>query len=209
LPRTRLPIREATAHLCGADPVLGAIVERIGPYEVSLSKPDFAMLARSIVGQQLSGKAAATIYGRLRAALRPHPVNAAGVSRLSAGELRALGLSAQKAGYLLDLAAKTRARAILWSRLPSMEDGEVIEHLTAVKGIGVWTAQMFLMFALGRLDVLPVGDLGIRNAVRQAYGLSEKPRASQLEQLGEKWRPYRTVACWYLWRSLDGEAGFA
>jgi DNA-3-methyladenine glycosylase II len=200
-------MRKAMAHLRRADPVLGALIERIGPYEVPFSQPDFTLLAQSIINQQLSGKAAATIYGRLVAALRPHPINAAGVLRFSVEELRAMGISTPKARYLLDLAEKTRARKILWSRLPDMPDDEVIAHLTEVKGIGLWTAQMFLMFALRRLDVLPVADIGVQNAVQKLYGMKEKPKAAALEALGEKWSPYRSVACWYLWRSLDGGAG--
>jgi DNA-3-methyladenine glycosylase II len=199
-------MRKARAHLRRADPVLGALIDRIGPYQVSFSKPDFTLLARSIINQQLSGKAAATIYGRLVEALRPHPVNAAGVLRFTVEELRAMGISTPKARYLLDLAQKTRAGKIVWSRLPEMPDEEVIAHLTEVKGIGHWTAQMFLMFALRRLDVLPVADIGIQNAVQKLYGLKEKPKAAALEALGGQWSPYRSVACWYLWRSLDGGA---
>jgi DNA-3-methyladenine glycosylase II len=118
-------------------------------------------------------------------------------------ELRAAGLSRQKVGYLRDLAEKTRRGQVDFARLPGLSDDDVIAHLTAVKGVGVWTAQMFLLFALRRSDVLAAGDLGIRSAVRTAYGLRNLPKPGRIEQLGQKWRPYRSVACWYLWRSLD------
>ena len=167
---------------------------------------DFNSLTRSIVYQQLSGKAAATIFGRVVEAAKCDPLTPKAVLKIQPERLRAAGLSQQKASYVRDLAEKTRDGVVEFSRLAFLSDDEVITHLTQVKGVGVWTAQMLLMFALGRPDVLPVADLGIRNAMQKAYVLDAPPKAKEMEALAEKWRPYRTVACWYLWRSLDGPA---
>jgi DNA-3-methyladenine glycosylase II len=126
--------------------------------------------------------------------------------KLRPERMRRLGLSTAKTSYIRDLARQTRDRVLVFEELPALTDQEVIERLTQVRGIGVWTAQMFLMFSLERADVLPTGDLGIRNAIRNAYGLAEAPKPAEIERLGEKWRPYCTVASWYLWRSLEGDA---
>jgi DNA-3-methyladenine glycosylase II len=120
--------------------------------------------------------------------------------------MRALGLSAQKTTYIRELAGHTRRGSVVFEQLPELPDADVIAMLTQVKGVGVWTAQMFLMFALQRPDVLPVADLGIRSAIRKAYVLEELPKAAEVERVAHPWRPYRTVACWYLWRSLEGGA---
>jgi DNA-3-methyladenine glycosylase II len=196
-------MRRAILHLTQADPVLGNIIERVGPYRIQYTPPDFETLVRSIVFQQLSGTSARAIFARL--------TQVAGASRMTPGstlsltpvDVRRVGLSQQKAKYLRDLAEKTQAGTIDFSRLPRLPDDEVIEHLTSVKGVGVWTAQMFLIFALRRPDVLATGDLGIRSAVRKAYRLRSLPTPAKVEKLGAPWRPYRTVACWYLWRSLN------
>ncbi len=200
-------MRKAIDHLKSADPVMKSIIEAVGPYKISYREPQFETLVRSIVYQQLSGKAAGTIYGRLEAAAaRGGIVRPAAILKLGEEGLRPLGLSSQKARYVTDLAEKTLARKVQFAGLAEMEDDAVIEHLTQVKGVGVWTVHMFLMFALRRNDVLPIGDLGIRNALVKAYGLDAAPPAAQMEQLAAPWRPYRTIACWYLWRSLDGVA---
>jgi DNA-3-methyladenine glycosylase II len=120
--------------------------------------------------------------------------------------MRALGLSAQKTTYIRELASHTRRGSVVFEQLLELPDADVIAMLTQVKGVGVWTAQMFLMFALQRPDVLPVADLGMRSAIRKAYGLEELPKAAEVERIAQPWRPYRTVACWYLWRSLEGGA---
>lgn len=183
---------------------MAAIIERVGPYKIQYSPPTFEALARSIVYQQLSGKAASTIYSRVLGAVGSMtPEN---LMQQTPEALRLLGLSNQKAKYVLDLAEKTRAGLVRFHDLPDMDDAAVIEHLTQVKGVGVWTAHMFLMFALQRPDVLPVGDLGIRSAAQRAYRLREMPKPERLEKLARKWRPYSSVACWYLWRSIDGDA---
>jgi len=196
---------EAIEHLRRSDPVLASIIERVGDYAIQFREPGFETLVRSIVYQQLSGRVASVIFGRLLAATggRLTPEN---VLKLRPARMRALGLSTQKTAYIRDLARHTRDGAVRFEDLAHAADPEVIEHLTQVKGIGVWTAQMFLMFALRRLDVLPTGDLGIRNAMRKAYGLKELPSPAEMEALAARWRPYCTVASWYLWRSLEGEA---
>jgi DNA-3-methyladenine glycosylase II len=193
---------DAIEHLRKADPVLGAIIERVGEYQPRHTDPTFHGLARSIIFQQLSGKAAGTIFGRVAAATSD-PLTPDAVLRLSLEELRKLGLSQQKATYVRDLAERTARGEINFALLPDLSDEEVIRELTLVKGIGVWTAHMFLIFALGRPDILPTGDLGIQNAIKRAYRLRQSPKAARIEKLGAKWRPYCSVASWYLWRSLE------
>ena len=198
-------MRKAILHLKRSDPVLKTIIQRVGPYGQKMAPADFPALARSIVYQQLSGKAAATIYGRLEAAVNGR-VTPRAVLKLDEARMRSLGLSKQKTAYLRDLAQKALTREVDFRTLPEMPDQEVISHLTAVKGIGVWTAQMFLIFALDRPDVLPTADLGIRAAMKKQYGLLELPKPAEMEQIAAAWRPYCSVACWYLWRSLDNQA---
>jgi DNA-3-methyladenine glycosylase II len=197
-------MRQATIHLKRSDPVLREIIERVGPYRIQHTEPDFETVARSIVFQQLSGSSARAIFGRLKEALgsdaRMAPES---ILSLPLADARSAGLSQQKANYLRDLAQKTQTGVIDFARLPRFSDEQVVEHLTVVKGVGVWTAQMFLMFALRRPDVLATGDLGVRSAIRKAYRLRSHPAPARVEKLGARWRPYRSVACWYLWRSLD------
>jgi len=197
-------MRKAILHLKRSDPVLKAIIQRVGPYGQKMAPADFPALARSIVFQQLSGKAASTIFGRLEAAVNRRMTPRA-VLKLDEARMRSLGLSKQKTAYLRDLAQKTLTREVDFRALPEMPDQEVIAHLTAVKGIGVWTAQMFLIFALGRPDVLPTADLGIRAAMKKQYGLLDLPKPAEMEKIAAAWRPYCSVACWYLWRSLDNQ----
>jgi DNA-3-methyladenine glycosylase II len=199
-------MRAATLHLRKSDPVMAAIIERVGPCKLVPREPTFETLARSITFQQLSGKAAGTIFGRLREAVGRR-FTASAFLRLSEEELRACGLSRQKIASLTDLAERVARREIQFHRLTDLEDEEIIERLSKVRGVGVWTAQMFLIFALQRPNVMPLADLGIRNAVRKAYGLSELPTPAELLALAEKWHPYCSIASWYLWRSLEGPAG--
>ena len=187
-----------------SDPVLKEIIGQIGPYAIQYRPPEFSTLVRSIVYQQISGKAAATVIGRMMATCRQLTPTA--ILRLTPEELRACGLSGQKASYIRDLAEKTRSRQLRFPPLAAMSDDEVIAQLTQVKGIGVWTAQMFLMFALQRHDILPTADLGIRAAMKRAYGLEALPKPEEMIEIAQPWRPWATVACWYLWRSLDGPA---
>jgi len=196
-------MRKALNHLRAADPVLGSIIDRIGPSRIYRRPATFDAMAESIINQQLSGKAAATIYGRLRAALGPKGVEPRGILKLGPEKMRGLGISAQKCSYLLDLAQKTHRKEVDFEKLPALPDEVILEQLTAIKGIGVWTVHMFLIFALRRPDVLPSGDLGIQNAVQRAYGLESRPQPKQVEEIGAKWRPYASYAAWYLWRSLE------
>lgn len=196
----------ATLHLRKADPVLAAIIRRVGPCQVSVREPTFETLARSITFQQLSGKAAGTIFGRLCKAVGRR-FTATAFLKLTPEQLRACGLSRQKIASLTDLAERVVRREINFRKLHQLEDEEIIALLSQVRGVGVWTVQMFLIFALQRPNVMPLGDLGIRNAVRKAYGLPEIPKPTELAKIAEKWHPYCSIASWYLWRSLEGPAG--
>ncbi len=195
-------MRRAILHLKKADPVLAAIIERVGRFAMNYDEPAFHSLAEAIVYQQLHGKAAATIFKRLTD-LAGEPLTPEGVLKLSEEQLRAAGLSKQKLSYLRDLAAKTQLGALDFSRLADLADADVIKQLTQVKGIGVWTAHMFLMFSLRRPDILPTGDLGIQMAIRKHYRKRKLPKPAQMEKIARCWSPYRSVACWYLWRSMD------
>ena len=198
-------MREAILHLRRSDPILAEIIARVGDYGIQFREPDFETLVKSIVYQQLSGKVAAVICARLAKAVGGR-VTPASILKLRPVRMRSLGLSTQKTAYIRDLARHTRDGKVVFEELRGLPDGEVIERLTQVKGIGVWTAHMFLIFALRRTDILPVGDLGIRSAIRRHYGLAELPNPVEMEKIATPWRPYCTVASWYLWRSLDGNA---
>jgi len=195
-------MRKAILHLKKADPVLAAIIARVGPYRMNYDEPAFASLAEAIVYQQLHGKAAATIFRRLTD-LAGLPLEPEGILRLSEAQMRAAGLSKQKLSHLRDLAAKTQCGEVQFAHLPELPDEEVIKELTRVKGIGVWTAHMFLIFSLRRTNVLPTGDLGIQMAIRRHYRKRKLLKPAQMEKIARPWEPYRSVACWYLWRSLD------
>ena len=187
------------------DPVLAALIRRQGPCGlVAAQRADhFSALVRAITFQQLSTKAATTIYNRMAALMPAGVPTPAGFAALSDDELRAAGMSRQKTAYLRDLCEKVVSKKIDLDTLESLSDDEVIAALVTIKGIGRWSAEMFLIFRLLRPDVLPVGDLGIVTAVQKAYRLRKKPTADRLRRMGEAWRPYRSIASWYLWRSLD------
>jgi len=189
-------------HLKKSDPVLRAIIERVGPCRMEFGPPEFSSLAEAIVYQQLNGKAAVTIFKRL-AALAGDPLTPEGILKLTDAQMRGVGLSKQKSAYLKDLASKTHGGLLDFARLADASDEEVIEHLTQVKGIGVWTAHMFLMFSLRRPNVLPTGDYGVQLAVKKHYKKSKLPKPKDMEKIAKCWEPYRSIACWYLWRSLD------
>ncbi|HEX7893931.1 MAG TPA: DNA-3-methyladenine glycosylase [Terriglobales bacterium] len=211
-------MRKAILHLKKSDPVMRAIMERVGPYRMQYRDPTFHSLARAIVYQQLNGKAALTIFNRFTA-LAGDPVTAEGILKLTPEQLRSVGLSKQKSSYLFDMAERASRGELDFSRVANLSDDEVIEHLTQVKGVGVWTAHMFLMFTLQRPNVLPTGDFAIRMAMFRHYldrrrakdgaaknGRKRKiklPTPAQMEKIAKCWEPYRSVACWYLWRSLD------
>jgi DNA-3-methyladenine glycosylase II len=188
------------------DPILAVLIRKHGPCGLAAAQraDHFTALVRAITGQQLSTKAAATIFARL-AALMPSGVTPQAFSAITDAQLRAVGMSRQKTSYFRDLSHKVLSGALPLATLDAMSDEEVIAALTQVKGIGRWSAEMFLMFRLHRPDVLPVDDLGIVNAVRNVYRLRKPPTADRIRQIGEAWRPYRSVASWYLWRSLDNE----
>jgi DNA-3-methyladenine glycosylase II len=195
-------MRKAINHLKKSDPVMRGIIERIGPFRMDYGPPEFSSLAEAIVYQQLNGKAAFTIFKRF-VVLAGEPLTPQGILKLSDEQLRSVGLSRQKSAYLKDLAAKTGSGLLDFARLPQLSDEKVIEHLTRVKGIGVWTAHMFLMFTLRRPDVLPTGDYGVRAAIKKHYRKRKLPKPKEMEKIARPWSPYRSVACWYLWKSLD------
>jgi DNA-3-methyladenine glycosylase II len=195
-------MRKAVNHLKKSDPVLRAIIERVGSCRMEYGEPEFCSLAEAIVYQQLNGKAAVQIFSRF-AALAGEPVTPEGILKLSDEQLRSVGLSKQKSAYLKDLSAKTAAGLLDFARLPELSDDEVIEHLTQVKGIGEWTAHMFLMFSLRRPNVLPTGDYGVQVAMKKHYKKRKLPKPKDMEKIARAWEPYRSVACWYMWRSLD------
>jgi DNA-3-methyladenine glycosylase II len=194
--------------LCRRDPVMGALIRRHGACGLAEAQhtDPFTALAHAIISQQLSSRAASTIAGRFDALCAGRPTPGA-VAAVSDAQLRAAGLSGQKIRYMRDLCARVEDDSLPLHRLEALADDQVIEALTRVTGIGRWTAEMFLMFRLHRPDVLPVGDLGIVKAVQRAYRLRKIPNAARLEEIGEPWRPYRSVACWYLWASLDNAPG--
>jgi len=191
-------MRTALRHL-KKDPVLAAIIRRTGPFKIDYREPVFESLVRSIVYQQLSGRVASVIFGRLQAALGATsgdaPMTPQAILKLRPERMRRLGLSAQKTRYIRDLAKHTKKGSVVFENLPAMQ----------VKGIGVWTAHMFLIFALRRPDILPVGDLGVRMAMQRAWNLPELPKPEEMEKIAVAWRPWSSVASWYLWRSLDNE----
>lgn len=195
-------MRKALNHLRKADPTLAAIIGCVGAYRMNYNEPAFASLAEAIVYQQLHGRAAATIFQRLTD-LAGLPLTPQGILKLSEEQMRAAGLSKQKLSYLRDLATKTQSGEVQFASLPGLSDEEVVKELTKIKGIGIWTAHMFLMFSLRRPNVLPTGDLGIQMAMRKHYGKRKLPKPAQMEKIAKCWQPYRSVACWYLWRSLD------
>jgi DNA-3-methyladenine glycosylase II len=202
---TSTEYERARRLLMRRDPVLGAAIRQIGPCGLAerQRKDHLTALVGSIVSQQLSTKAAATIFHRFLALFPDgEALSASGIDRQEEAALRSVGLSGQKVGYLRDLCARINDGRLSLDELDALADDAVIDRLTSVKGFGQWTAQMFLMFRLHRPDVLPVGDLGIVNAVQRLYRLRKKPDAKRLTKIGEAWKPYRSVACWYLWQSL-------
>jgi DNA-3-methyladenine glycosylase II len=203
---------KVVAALRAADPVMERLVDEHGAIvrkDLKRERPGdaYGALLRSIVGQQLSTKAAATIYGRMLELFGGHAPSPKQLLAVDPDEIRAAGLSRPKISYLRDLADHIEKGELELEHLDELPDDEVIEQLTAVKGIGEWSAHMFLMFHLGRPDVLPVGDQGIRRAVQVQYRLRKIPDPKRLEKIARPWRPYRTLACLYLWSSLDNKPG--
>ncbi len=197
-------MRKALNHLKKSDPVLCAIIERVGPFRMQYRDPTFEALVRSIVFQQLHGSAARTIFDRLVIAAGGL-ITPESILKLTTVQMRKAGLSKQKLSYIRDLAERTHAGEVDFAALSSLTDEEVITTLTKVKGIGEWTAHMFLIFALQRPNVLPTGDYGVRAAIKRAYRKRKLPTPAAMEKLAKSWHPYCSVAAWYLWRSMDGD----
>jgi len=201
--------KQGRRHLRRSDPVMRDLIDAVGPQTLKLRPQRFQMLVRSILAQQISTLAARSIRRRFDRLVTPGAPTAAKVAKLSIEEMQSAGLSQQKAKYLHDLSAKVLDGTVKLRTIHRRSDDEVIAELSQVKGIGVWTAQMFLMFCLGRPDVFPHGDLGIRNALRNLYALDELPDQTTSEELCAVWRPHATLASLYLWRSHDLKTGAA
>ncbi|QDV69166.1 DNA-3-methyladenine glycosylase [Rosistilla carotiformis] len=196
-------IQAAIEHLRAADPVMNGIIDDVGAFAMRLEKDRYTMLVRSIISQQISTGAARSIRMRLVELAGPDGITPTNLSRLSVDDLRTAGISMQKARYLLDLTGKVMAEELQLKSIGRYSDAEVIERLTIVKGIGKWTAQMFLIFSLGRLDVYPHDDLGVRTAIQRRYALETLPAPKTGHEIAALWRPYASVASWYCWQSLE------
>lgn len=196
-------VEKAIKRLTKADPVLGKVIRRVGDFALKTEKGGYEILVRSILSQQISIAAARTIRTRLQALLPSKKIRAEDIHALSDEQLQSVGISQQKRTYLRDLTRCTLDGTICFRRLKNKPDDDAIEELVQVKGIGRWTAQMYLMFSLGRPDVFAVGDLGIRNAMKSLYALNENPTIVELESIARIWAPHRSIASWYLWRALD------
>ena len=211
--RLRFSAAAAYRHLRRVDPVVGRLIDEHGPYTPRPSTDPYAQLVRTILFQQLAGAAARTIQRRLYAHFRDEGGDEGGdetrtptPEELAATDdptFRSVGVSRQKAGYLRDLARHTLEGNLDFDHIDDYSDDEVIEHLTAVKGIGEWSAHMFLMFQLGRPDVLPIGDLGVQKGMEVSYNLPSTPKPKEAAEIGAKWSPYRSVASWYMWRAVE------
>lgn len=199
----------ALRHLRRVDPVLARVIRRVGACQLQprAEGTHFDAVLRAIVYQQLSSKAAGTILGRVHALYGDRSPTPAELLATPETTLRAAGLSRQKLGYVQDLALRVASASVPIDDLDALGDDEIIAALTSVKGVGRWTAQMFLMFRLGRLDVLPELDLGVQKGIQMAYGLERLPRPKEVQEIGAKWSPYRSIASWYFWRSLDNGDG--
>lgn len=183
------------------DPALAGVIDLVGKYELKKRSGHFAVLVESIISQQLATSAADAIFKRFKG-LYPKFPTASEILATRKSKLRAVGLSSMKIEYLKDLAKHVNEGKLNMRTISKMSDEDVIEHLTQVKGIGRWTAEMFLIFSLGRQDIFPVGDLALRKGVQMLFSLPEMPKPKEAEKLGQKWKPHRTVATWYLWKSL-------
>ncbi len=194
-------IQKARRHLRAADPVMKAVIDAVGPFMLRLERDRFGMLVRSIISQQISTSAARSIRRRLQE-LAPD-MKAATLAQFTVDQLRSVGLSPQKASYIADLARKVNDGTVELRQIGRLSDERIVEQLTEVRGIGRWTAQMFLIFSLGRLDVFPHDDLGVQTAIRNRYGLGGLPDKQTAHAIAAAWRPYASVASWYCWRMLD------
>ena len=196
-------VEAAIRHLKSADPIMNSLIERAGPFVLKLNRDRFGMLVRSILSQQISTNAARSIRMRLDELLKPNRLSAEALINVTDEQLRAVGLSRQKISYLRDLTACVYEGRLRLERIGRLADEEAIVELTQVKGIGRWTAQMFLIFSLGRLDVFPHDDLGIRSSIKELYALGELPDKQRSHEIAAAWKPYASIATWYCWRHLD------
>lgn len=207
MPPRREIIDSAVAQLQRRDKTLRGAMRRVGPFRLRLQRDRFGCLVRAIISQQISVAAARSIRARLLELAGPDGVTPQTLLRLSPEKMRTAGVSPQKSRYLIDLAEKVHTGEAPLSRIGRLDDEQVIESLVRIKGVGRWTAEMFLIFSLGRMDVLPVDDLGVRSAIRRLYRLEEMPDKETCLEIGRPWRPYASVASWYLWQSLDAKNG--
>jgi DNA-3-methyladenine glycosylase II len=203
MPHLTVEIERGLRHLRKADPVMRDVIRRAGPFRLQLRQDRFHALVFSILAQQISGSAARSIRRKLIELLQPEGICAARICSLEIDDLRKAGLSRQKASYILDLAQRVQRGELKLNTMGRLRDEAVIEALVQVKGIGEWTAQMFLIFSLGRLDVFPHSDLGVRTAIQRLYKLPALPTREQAHRIAECWRPYASIASWYCWRSLE------
>lgn len=203
--RAFLDLEAAVKHLRRTDPVLAALIDRVGPYEMREGRNAFEVMLRTIVSQQLSGKAADSIYGRLARAMGTRSPKPEHLLLLSEEELRACGLSRSKAAYVRNVAEHFGENRYTLRSFSRLDDDAVIDALTTIKGVGEWSAHIFLMFALRRADVFPIGDLGLRKGMLKTYGLRANTKPAKLHKIAEVWRPYRTVGSLYVWRNYDND----
>ena len=197
--------RKILEHFDSRDPVMSEVIRKYGPFRLSKNGNYFLVLCRAIISQQISTKAADSIFKKFNGLFNQQSPSPARVLSLSDPELRSAGLSGQKVAYLKDLSAKFQEKFIRPRKLPHLSNEEVCQNLTNVYGIGPWTAEMFLIFSLNRLDVLPVGDLGFRAGVKRIYSLRSMSSIKKLNTLGKKWSPFQTIAVWYAWRTIDDD----
>lgn len=199
-------LTEAAVHLRQSDPVMRRVVDQVGPCTLRPDRNRFVMLVRSILSQQISTAAARTIRQRLTELAGQSGVTPDRMLDLGVNQLRTAGLSQRKAEYILDLSGKVSDGTVTLSTMGRLSNERVISSLVQIRGVGRWTAEMFLIFSLGRLDVFPVDDLGIRNAMADLYGLDRPAPSDRLVEIAEPWQPYASVACWYCWRHLEGDS---
>lgn len=203
MPLTTAERAAASRHLRREDRILRKTIDAVGPFTLKLERRRFAMLVRSIISQQISTGAARSIRSRLETLAAPEGLTETSIGSLSIDQLRTVGLSGQKVSYLIDLSEKVLSGEVKLGRIGRLSNEDVIGELTQVKGIGRWTAQMFLIFTLGRLDVFPYDDLGVRSAIRDLYDFDELPTKNECLEVAQAWAPYESVASWYCWRSID------
>lgn len=200
---SKAEIDQAMRHLRRCDSRMNALIRSVGAFKLKARRDRFAMLVNSILSQQISTAAARSIKAKLLASLEPNKLSPESLQRLSVDQLRMVGISRQKANYILDLTHKVNQGDLNLQQVGRLDDEGVIAELVQVKGIGRWTAQMFLIFSLGRLDVFPEDDLGIKNAIKKVYELDVLPERQLAREIAAPWRPFASVASWYLWRALE------